>query len=84
MTRVRSVSRFSLLSVSSSRQVSANRFGGMAGTLLVSLTYDITKNYSIIWPVCAVSMAFTLVAALGCMKLSRNKMAQEMGREQPS
>ena len=64
--------------------VSVNRFGGVAGTLLVSLIYDITKNYSIIWPVCAVSMAFTLVAALGCIKLSRNKMAQEMWREQPS
>ena len=63
--------------------VSVNRFGGVAGTLLVSLIYDITKNYSIIWPVCAVSMAFTLVAALGSMKPSRNKMAQEMGREQP-
>ena len=62
--------------------VSVNRFGGVAGTLLVSLIYDITKNYSIIWPVCAVSIAFTLVAALGIMKLSRNKMAQEMGREQ--
>ena len=64
--------------------VSVNRFGGVAGTLQVSLIYDITKNYSIIWPVCAVSMAFTLVAALGCIKLSRNKRAQEMGREQPS
>lgn len=61
--------------------VSVNRFGGVVGTLLVSLLYDITKNYSIIWPVCAVSMAFTLVAALGCMKLSRNKVAQEQRRE---
>ncbi|MFR8543070.1 MAG: hypothetical protein ACLVD8_27460 [Enterocloster sp.] len=33
--------------------------------LLVSLLYDITKNYSIIWPACAVSMAFTLVASPG-------------------
>lgn len=51
--------------------VSVNRFGGVVGTLLVSLLYDITKNYSIIWPACVISMAFTLVATLGCMKLSR-------------
>jgi len=65
--------------------VSVNRFGGVVGTLLVSLLYDITKNYSIIWPVCAISMAFTLAASLGCMKLSRNKLAQEqIGRKQVS
>lgn len=65
--------------------VSVNRFGGVVGTLLVSLLYDITKNYSIIWPACVISMAFTLVATLGCMKLSRKKLAQEQqGKEQPA
>ena len=65
--------------------VSVNRFGGVGGTLLVSLLYDITKNYSIIWPACVISMAFTLVATLGCMKLSRKKLAQEQqGKEQPA
>ena len=65
--------------------VSVNRFGGVVGTLLVSLLYDITKNYSIIWPACVISIAFTLVATLGCMKLSRKKLAQEQqGKEQPA
>ena len=65
--------------------VSVNRFGGVVGTLLVSLLYDITKNYSIIWPACVISMAFPLVATLGCMKLSRKKLAQEQqGKEQPA
>ena len=57
--------------------VSVNRFGGVVGTLLVSLLYDITKNYDIIWPACVISMAFTLVATLGCMKMSQKKLAQD-------
>lgn len=59
--------------------VSMNRFGGVVGTLLVSLLYDITKNYSIIWPACVISMAFTLVATLGCMKLSQKQLSRQGG-----
>lgn len=50
--------------------VSVNRFGGGIGTLLVSLLFDITGNYSIIWPVCVLSMALCLLALLTAMKLS--------------
>lgn len=50
--------------------VSINRFGGGIGTLLVSLLFDITGDYSIIWPVCMICMVFTLFAILLCMKMS--------------
>lgn len=50
--------------------VSVNRFGGGVGTLLVSFLYDITKSYSIIWPVCVAAMIFCMIALLASMKMS--------------
>ncbi|MCQ5384524.1 MFS transporter [Hungatella hathewayi] len=54
--------------------VSVNRFGGVIGTVLVSLLFDITGDYSIIWPLCAICMAATLVAIVYCMGYSEKKM----------
>jgi len=54
--------------------VSVNRFGGVIGTVLVSLLFDITGDYSIIWPLCAACMAATLVAILYCFNFSEKKM----------
>lgn len=54
--------------------VSINRFGGGIGTLLVSLLFDITGNYSIIWPVCTAAMIFCLVALVSAISMSDKKM----------
>lgn len=54
--------------------VSVNRFGGAIGTLLVSFLFDLSGNYSIIWPVCVASMVFCLIALLGAMKMSDKKL----------
>lgn len=55
--------------------VSVNRFGGIVGNLLVSLLFDITGNYSIIWPACAVMIVLTLISILTCMAMSKKKMS---------
>lgn len=55
--------------------VSVNRFGGIVGNLLVSLLFDITGNYSIIWPACAVMIVLTLISILACMAMSKKKMS---------
>lgn len=55
--------------------VSVNRFGGIIGNLLVSLLFDITRNYSIIWPACAVMIVLTLISILACMAMSKKKMS---------
>ena len=55
--------------------VSVNRFGGIIGNLLVSLLFDITGNYSIIWPACAVMIVLTLISILACMAMSKKKMS---------
>lgn len=51
--------------------VSINRLGGVVGTMLVSLLFDLTGHYSIIWPACLLSMVVTLVCLLLCLKLSK-------------
>lgn len=57
--------------------VSVNRFGGVVGNVLVSLLFDITKDYSIIWPLCVVCMALTLVAILFCLRRADKMRAAE-------
>lgn len=57
--------------------VSINRFGGGIGTLLVSLLFDITGNYSIIWPVCTAAMIFCLIALVSAISMSDKKMKAE-------
>lgn len=54
--------------------VSTNRLGGVIGNVGVSLLFDITGNYSIIWPACIAAMVVTLVSILYCLKQSE-KMA---------
>ena len=56
--------------------VSVNRLGGVVGNVLVSFLYDITKDYTIIWPMCLVCMALTLVAILFCLKDTSGKTAE--------
>lgn len=55
--------------------VSVNRFGGIIGNLLVSMLFDITGNYSIIWPTCAVMIVLTLISILICLAMSKKKTA---------
>jgi len=55
--------------------VSVNRFGGVVGNVLVAFLFDLTHDYTIIWPLCAISMALTLAAILFCLK-SAEKRAQ--------
>lgn len=50
--------------------VSTNRLGGVVGNVGVSLLFDITGNYSIIWPACVAAMVLTLVAILYCLNAS--------------
>jgi len=50
--------------------VSVNRFGGVIGNVLVNFLFDLTKDYSIIWPLCAVGMALCLVFILYCLRTS--------------
>lgn len=57
--------------------VSINRFGGGIGTLLVSLLFDITGNYSIIWPVCTAAMIFCLIALVSSITMSDKKLKAE-------
>lgn len=57
--------------------VSINRFGGGIGTLLVSLLFDITGNYSIIWPVCTAAMVFCLIALVSAIAMSDKKLKAE-------
>lgn len=54
--------------------VSVNRFGGVIGTVLVSLLFDITGDYSIIWPLCAICMAVTLFAIVYCLNFSQKRL----------
>lgn len=58
--------------------VSINRFGGIVGNLLVSFLFDLTGNYSIIWPATIVSMILTLAIILVCIAISdkQRKAAQ--------
>lgn len=62
--------------------VSVNRFGGGIGTLLVSLLFDITGNYSIIWPVCTAAMVFCLIALVSSIKMSDRQMKAPVSAEQ--
>ena len=55
--------------------VSVNRFGGGIGTLLVSFLFDLTGDYSIIWPACLICMALTFFLLLLCMSMSKKKLA---------
>lgn len=55
--------------------MSVNRFGGIIGNVLVSLLFDITQSYAVIWPVCVAAMALTLVAILYCLSASKKKLA---------
>ena len=57
--------------------VSINRLGGIIGTVLVSFLFDITGNYSIIWPACVIMIVITLISILTCMKMSEKKIAGE-------
>lgn len=56
--------------------VSVNRFGGVIGTVLVSLLYDITKDYSIIWPLCVFCMAATLFFVVYCLNFAAARQAK--------
>ena len=59
--------------------VSINRLGGVIGNVLVSFLYDITKDYTIIWPMCLVCMVLTLVAILFCLNYaSKNKSVESV------
>mgnify|MGYP003374165644 CR=1 FL=1 len=46
--------------------VSVNRFGGGIGTLLVSILFDVTGNYDVIWPLCFCMMICTMLCILLC------------------
>lgn len=55
--------------------MSVNRFGGIIGNVLVSLLYDLTQSYAVIWPVCIAAMTLTLISILYCIKASRKLIA---------
>lgn len=57
--------------------LSANRFGGVIGNVLVSVLYDITKSYTIIWPTCVACMVFTLATILFCLRRADKMKAAE-------
>ena len=48
--------------------------------LLVSLLFDLTQSYSVIWPVCVAAMALTLVAILYCLSASKKMLAGTEGQ----
>ena len=50
--------------------LSVNRFGGVIGTVLVSLLFDLTGDYTIIWPACVASMVLALAAIMICLNRS--------------
>lgn len=60
--------------------MSVNRFGGIIGNVLVSLLFDLTQSYSVIWPVCVAAMALTLVAILYCLSASKKMLAGTEGQ----
>lgn len=53
--------------------VSINRFGGIIGNVLVAILFDITGNYSIIWPACTVMIILTLISILTCLRMSQKQ-----------
>lgn len=57
--------------------VSINRLGGIIGSVLVAFLFDITGNYSIIWPSCVIMIVIALMCVLACMKMSEKKAAVE-------
>ena len=60
--------------------MSVNRFGGIIGNVLVSLLFDLTQSYSVIWPVCVAAMALTLVAILYCLSAAKKMWAGTEGQ----
>lgn len=56
--------------------LSVNRFGGVIGTVLVSLLFDLTGNYAIIWPACVATMVLTLISILYCMHSTQSKLGE--------
>ena len=60
--------------------MSVNRFGGIIGNVLVSLLFDLTQSYSVIWPVCVAAMALALVAILYCLSASKKMLAGTEGQ----
>ena len=60
--------------------MSVNRFGGIIGNVLVSLLFDLTKSYAVIWPVCVAAMALTLAAILYCIRASKGALSSASGQ----
>ena len=56
--------------------VSVNFFGGVIGNVLVAFLYDLTKSYTVIWPLCMVCMALTLAAILFCLNYSAFRLVK--------
>lgn len=56
--------------------VSANFLAGVLGSVGVSLLFDITGSYNIIWPMCTIAMALTLVSLVFCLNRSEKMRAQ--------
>lgn len=57
--------------------VSVNRFGGVIGNVLVSFLFDLTGDYTVIWPMCVIGMALTLASILYSMSRSEKLSAAE-------
>lgn len=46
---------------------SINRLGGAVGTFFLSLMFDLTGNYNVVWPGCAILMISSLLSILYCL-----------------
>ena len=63
--------------------LSVNRFGGIVGTYLVSLLFDLTGSNDLIWPICVVVMLLSMIGIFYCLNASR-KWRQAEGEPAPS
>lgn len=57
--------------------VSVNRFGGVIGNVLVAFLFDLTGDYTIIWPLCVACMVCTMAAILFCLSASAKRTAAQ-------
>lgn len=56
--------------------LSINRLGGAVGTFVLSLLFDLTGNYHIVWPGCALLMLTALISMLYCLKQAEKRANQ--------
>lgn len=66
--------------------LSINRLGGAVGTFVLSLMFDLTGNYNVVWPGCAILMMISLLSILYCLRqaaLRKEKAQLSPAAEQP-